>query len=203
VAVVQAAYVQGIGSRRVDGLVPALGMPGISKRPDSRRCGELDEVVARFRARRLDGPYPCVWLDATVVKAREQGRVVSQAVVIAIGVWASGEREVLGFDVGPSEDGAFWTACLRGLVARGLGGVQLVVSDAHQGRKGASAAVLGRASWQRGRVPFVRNALALVPKTASQMVAATIGTVFVQPEAASARRHGGGWRMGSGPSGRG
>ncbi len=187
VAVVQEAYVQGVSTRRVDELVKALGVGGISKSQVSRLCQALDAEVERFRTRPLAGPYPYVWLDATYVKAREAGRVVSQAVVIAIGVRASGEREVLGLDVGPSEDGAFWTAFLRGLVARGLGGVQLVISDAHHGLKGAIAAVLGGAGWQRCRVHFVRNALALVPKTAAQMVAATIRTVFVQPDVPSAR----------------
>jgi putative transposase len=191
VAVVQEAYVQGISTRRVDELVQALGMNGISKSQVSRLCQELDGEVGRFRTRRLEGPYPYVWLDATFLKVRENGRVVSQAVVIAIGVRATGEREVLGFDVGPSEDGAFWMAFLRGLVARKLGGVKLVVSDAHEGLKGAIQAVLGGASWQRCRVHFVRNALALVPKSAAQMVAATIRTVFVQPDAESAREQ---WR---------
>jgi transposase-like protein len=121
------------------------------------------------------------------VKVREAGRVVSQAIVIAIGVRTSGEREVLGLDVGPSEDGAFWLQFLRSLVARGLNGVQLVISDAHQGLKGAIPAVLGGAGWQRCRVHFVRNALALVPKQAAQMVASTIRTVFAQPDAQSAR----------------
>jgi putative transposase len=191
VAVVQEAYVQGVSTRRVDALVQALGMSGISKSQVSRLCQELDGVVAQFRGRRLEGPYPYVWLDATFVKVRRQGRVVAMAVVIAIGVKASGEREVLGFDVGPSEDGAFWLAFLRGLVARGLTGVQLAVSDAHQGLKAAIAAVLAGASWQRCRVHFVRNALALVPKGAQAMVAATIRTVFAQPDAASAREQ---WR---------
>lgn len=126
--------------------------------------------------------YPYLWLDATFVKVREGGRVVSVAVVIAIGVRASGEREVLGLDVGPSEDGAFWRQFLRGLVARGLGGVQLVVSDAHAGLKDAIATVLQGASWQRCRVHFIRNVLAFVPKGAQEMVAATIRTVFAQPE---------------------
>jgi putative transposase len=187
VAVVQEAYVQGVSTRRVDELVQALGMTGLSKSQVSRLCQELDGEVERFRSRRLEGPYPYVWLDATFVKVRDGGRVVSQAIVIAIGVRHSGEREVLGLDVGPSEDGAFWLAFLRSLVARGLAGVQLVISDAHQGLKGAIAAVLIGASWQRCRVHFVRNALGLVPKTASQMVAATIRTVFVQPDAQSAR----------------
>jgi transposase-like protein len=187
VAVVQEAYVQGVSTRRVDELVQALGLQGLSKRQVSRLCQALDAEVERFRTRRLEGPYPYVWLDATFVKVREHGRVVSMAVVIAMAVRATGEREVLGLDVGPSEDGAFWLQFLRGLVARGLTGVQLVVSDAHEGLKGAIAAVLQGASWQRCRVHFVRNALALVPRGAAQMVAATIRTVFVQPDAASAR----------------
>ena len=191
VAVVQEAYVQGVSTRRVDDLVQALGMTGISKSQVSRLCQALDGEVERFRTRRLEGPYPYVWLDATFVKVRDQGRVVSMAVVIAIGVRASGEREVLGLDVGPSEDGAFWLQFLRSLGARGLSGVKLVISDAHQGLKSAIAAVLQGAGWQRCRVHFVRNALALVPKTAAQMVAATIRTVFVQPDAAAAREQ---WR---------
>jgi|TARA_Y100000310_G_C20592804_1_gene768959 transposase-like protein len=187
VAVVQEAYIQGVSTRRVDDLVRALGMEGISKSQVSRMCQDLDEEVEGFRARELEGPYPYLWLDATFVKVREQGRVVSQAVVIAIGVKATGEREVLGLDVGPSEDGAFWLQFLRGLVARGLKGVKLAISDAHQGLKRAIEAVLQGASWQRCRVHFMRNALALVPKTAASMVAATIRTVFAQPDAANAR----------------
>src|SRR5215211_3840588 len=154
VAVVQEAYVQGVSTRRVDDLVQALGMTGISKSQVSRVCAELDAEVERFRTRRLEGPYPYVWLDATFLKVRQTGKVISMAVVIAIGVRASGEREVLGLDVGPSEDGAFWLQFLRSLVARGLAGVHLVVSDAHQGLKGAIAAVLQGASWQRCRVHF-------------------------------------------------
>jgi putative transposase len=187
VSVVQEAYVQGISTRRVDDLVQALGMQGISKSQVSRMCAELDKEVESFRTRQLTGPYPYVWLDATFVKVRDNGRVVSQAVVIAIGVTASGEREVLGLDVGPSESGAFWLAFLRGLVARGLTGVRLVVSDAHSGLKMAIESILQGAVWQRCRVHFVRDALALVPKHAQQMVAATIRTVFVQPDAAAAR----------------
>ena len=190
-AVVQEAYVQGVSTRRVDELVQALGLTGISKSQVSRICQELDGEVERFRARPLDGPYPYVWLDATYVKVRQDGRVVSMAVVLAIGVRVTGEREVLGVDVGASEEEAFWLPFLRGLVARGLGGVQLVISDAHEGLKGAIAAALAGASWQRCRVHFLRNALALVPKSAQQMVAATIRTVFAQPDAASAREQ---WR---------
>lgn len=191
VAVVQEAYIKGISTRRVDDLVQTLGITGISKSQVSRLCQELDGEVERFRTRRLDGPYPYVWLDATFVKAREAGRVVSQAIVIAIGVTATGEREVMGLDVGPSEDGAFWLQFLRGLVARGLSGVQLVISDAHTGLKGAIAAVLVGAAWQRCRVHFMRNALALVPKQAAQIVAPMIRTAFAQPDAASTREQ---WR---------
>lgn len=185
-AVVQEAYVQGVSTRRVDDLVQALGLDGISKSQVSRICRELDSEVERFRSRRLEGPYPYVWLDATVVKSREDGRVVSQAVVIAIGVRASGEREVLGVDVGASENGAFWLQFLRNLVSRGLSQVQLVISDSHGGLKGAIGAVLTGAGWQRCRVHFMRNALAAVQKSAAQMVAATIRTVFAQPDAAGA-----------------
>jgi putative transposase len=191
VAVVQEAYVQGVSTRRVDDVVKALGLEGLSRSQVSRLCAELDAEVERFRSRKLEGPYPYVWLDATFLKVRQDGRVVNMAVVIAVGVRASGEREVLGLAVGPSEDGAFWTQFLRGLVARGLSGVRLVISDAHEGLKGAIAAVLQGAGWQRCRVHFVRNALALVPKAAAPMVAATIRTVFVQPDPASAREQ---WR---------
>jgi putative transposase len=191
-AVVQEAYVHGVSTRKVDDLVKALGMSGISKSRVSELCKELDEEVERFRSRPLEGSYPYVWVDATYLKARQDGRVASKAVVIAVGVKAqSGEREVLGFDVGPSEDGAFWTLFVRSLVARGLSGVRLVTSDAHRGLKGAVEAVLVGASSQRCRVHFMRNALWLVPKTAQQMVGATIRTAFAQPDSQSARQQ---WR---------
>jgi len=165
--------------------VQTLGLTGISKSQVSVICGELDTEVERFRSRPLgEASYPYVWLDATYVKTRVNGRVAGQAVVIAIGLNAqTGQREVLGIDVGPSEDGAFWLTFLRGLVARGLAGVHLVVSDAHEGLKTAIGAVLHGASWQRCRVHFLRNALALVPKSEQHLVAATIRTVFVQPNA--------------------
>jgi transposase-like protein len=192
VAVVQEAYVHGVSTRRVDDLVQALGLQGISKSQVSVLCQELDGEVERFRTRPLSAAYPYVWLDATYVKGRQDGRVVALAVVIAMGLnAATGLREVLGVEVGPSEDGAFWHSFLRGLVARGLTGVQLVVSDAHEGLKTAIGAVLHGASWQRCRVHFVRNALAVVPKAAAQLVAATIRTVFAQPDAAGAREQ---WR---------
>jgi putative transposase len=191
-AVVQEAYVHGVSTRKVDELVKALGMGGISKSRVSELCEELDEEAECFRGRPLEGPYPYVWVDATYLKARQDGRVASTAVVIAVGVNAqTGEREVLGLDVGPSEDGAFWTSFLRSLVARGLSGVRLVTSDSHRGLKGAIEAVLQRASWQRCRVHFMRNALCLVPKAAQQMVGATIRTVFAQPDALSAHQQ---WR---------
>jgi len=192
-AVVQEAYVHGVSTRKVDELVKALGMGGISKSRVSELCEELDGEVARFRNRPLEGSYPYVWVDATYVKARQDGRVASVAVVIAVGVKAqTGEREVLGMDVGPSEDGA----CLERLLAfagrqrtpRGEAGHQ---SDAHRGLKSAVRTVLVGASWQRCRVHFMRNALSLVPKAAQQMVGATIRTVFAQPDAASAREQ---WR---------
>ena len=191
VAVVREAYVNGVSTRKVDGLVQALGLDGISKSQVSRLCETLDAEVERFRQRPLEGAYPYVWLDATFVKVRDGGRVVSMAVVVAIGVNGDGQREVLGLDVGPSEDGAFWHQFLRGLVARGLGGVQLVISDAHQGLKSSIAAVLQGATWQRCRVHFLRNVLGLVPKASMEMVAATIRTVFAQPDPASAREQ---WR---------
>ena len=192
VAVVQEAYVGGVSTRRVDGLVKSLGLDGVSKSQVSRLCATLDAEVERFRTRSLMDLYPYLWVDATFVKARVDGRVVSQAVVVAVGVRADGVREVLGVDVGPSEDGAFWLAFLRGLVARGLRGVQLVTSDAHEGLRQAIGAVLHGAGWQRCRVHFLRNALALVPKAAQALVAATIRTVFAQPTAEAARQQ---WRQ--------
>ena len=192
VAAVRQAYVQGVSTRRADELVKALGLDGISKSQVSRLCEELDTEVERFRTRKLEGNSPYIWVDATFLKVRQDHRVVNMAGVIAVGLnAATGQREVLGVDVGPSEDSAFWLRFLRGLVARGLAGVQLVTSDSHQGLKGAIAAVLQGASWQRCRTHFMRNALCLVPKGTQQMVAATIRTVFVQPDAASAREQ---WR---------
>ena len=184
-AVVMEAYLHGVSTRKVDDLVKALGADtGISKSEVSRICADLDQEVGAFRDRSLAGQhFPYVFLDATYCKARVNRRVVSQAVVIATGVRADGWREVLGFAVGDSEDGAFWTAFLRSLKARGLGGVQLVVSDAHTGLKQAISAVLLGAAWQRCRVHFLRNVLAQVPKGSSEMVAAAIRTIFAQPKA--------------------
>jgi len=185
-AVVMEAYLHGVSTRKVDDLVKALGADsGISKSEVSRICAGLDEEVAAFRDRSLaDAAFPYVFLDATYCKARIGRRVVSQAVVIATGVRADGNREVLGFDVGDSENGAFWTAFLRSLKARGLAGVQLVVSDAHEGLKAAIGSVLLGSSWQRCRVHFTRNVLDLVAKSNAEMVAAAIRTIFAQPDAA-------------------
>jgi hypothetical protein len=184
-AVIMEAYLHGVSTRKVDDLVKALGADtGISKSEVSRICKDLDEEVGAFRDRSLAGTtYPYVFLDATYCKARVNHRVVSQAIVVAIGVTADGRREVLGMDVGDSEDGAFWTAFLRSLKARGLGGVQLVISDAHSGLKQAIAAVLIGSAWQRCRVHFMRNVLAVVPKGNAEMVAAAIRTIFAQPDA--------------------
>jgi len=184
-SVVQEAYVLGVSTRKVEALVQSLGIAGISKSEVSRICGGLDEEVERWRHRPLLWRYPYLWLDATYIKVRDSGRVMSQAVIIAYGVRETGEREVIGLEVGPGEDGAFWKEFLRSLVARGLSGVMLVVSDAHIGLREAIAAVLTGASWQRCRVHFMRNALARVPRTAQAMVAATIRTIFAQPDGES------------------
>jgi putative transposase len=185
-AVVMEAYVHGTSTRKVDDLVKALGVEaGISKSEVSRICAELDAEVAAFRSRSLaHTSFPYLFVDATYLKARVDGRVVSRAVVIATGVTADGGREVLGLDVGDSEDGAFWTAFLRSLKARGLQGVQLVISDAHTGLKQAISAVMAGAAWQRCRVHFLRNVLARVPRGSAEMVAAAIRTIFAQPTAA-------------------
>ena len=183
-AVVMEAYLHGVSTRKVDDLVKALGADtGISKSEVSRICADLDAEVASFRDRSLaDAVFPYVFLDATYCKARVNRRVVSQAVVVATGVRGDGWREVLGFAVGDSEDGAFWTAFLRSLKARGLAGVQLVISDAHVGLKQAIAGVLLGAAWQRCRVHFLRNVLAAVPRGNAEMVAAAVRTIFAQPD---------------------
>ncbi len=185
-AVIQEAYVKGISTRKVDDLVRALGMDGISRSEVSRICKALDGEVTAFRSRPIEGCHPYVWLDATYHKVREAGRVVSMATVVAVGVSSDGWRQVLGVDVGPSEDEAFWTAFLRSLVRRGLKDVALVISDAHEGLKAATAKVLAGASWQRCRVHFMRNLLATVPRSASGTVAAIVRTIFIQPDHASA-----------------
>ena len=189
-AVVMQAYVEGVSTRRVDDIVIAMGGTGISRSEVSRICAELDTEVAAWRTRPLDEQaFPYVFLDATYCKARVNKRVVSQAVVIATGVSADGRREVLGCAVGDSETEVFWTEFLRDLRDRGLGGVQLVISDSHRGLTNAVGTVLQGASWQRCRVHFMRNALAKVTKGHAELVAATIRTIFAQPTADLARAH--------------
>jgi len=185
-AVVQEAYVHGVSTRKVDDLLKALGLDGMSKSEVSRICAELDVEVEAFRSRPITGEHPYLWIDATYHKVRQDGRVQSMATVVAIGVTADGERQILGVDAGPSEDAAFWTAFLRSLVKRGLHGVRLVISDAHEGLKKALATVLGGASWQRCRVHFMRNLLATVPHGAREPVAALVRTIFAQPDHRSA-----------------
>lgn len=183
VAVVAECYVRGVSTRRVEGLVQAMGIEALSKSQVSRMAAELDDEVREFRNRPLDGgPYTYVTLDALTQKVREGGRIVNVAVVLAVGVNAEGHREVLGFDVITTEDGAGWLAFLRGLVARGLAGVALVVSDAHPGLVDAVRSTLVGAAWQRCRTHFMRNLLTRVPKSAQAMVATLVRTIFAQPD---------------------
>jgi transposase-like protein len=189
-AVIQEAYVQGVSTRSVDDLVKALGMDGISKSQVSRLCGEIDERVGTFLTRPIEGDWPYIWLDATYVKARRDHHIVSVAVIVAVGVNADGRREVLGMTTGNSEAEPFWVAFLRSLTRRGLRGVKLVVSDAHEGLKAAIGKVLS-ATWQRCRVHFMRNAMAHAGKTQRRIVSAWIGTAFAQDTADAAREQ---WR---------
>jgi transposase-like protein len=190
-AVVQEAYVHGVSTRSVDDLVKAMGMTGISKSQVSRLCAEIDEKVKAFLSRPIEGDWPYLWIDATYVKVRQSGRIVSVAVIVAVGVNSDGRREVLGMDIGPSEAETFWTEFLRKLARRGLRGVKLVISDAHEGIKAAIAKVL-HASWQRCRVHFMRNALAHAGRQGRRVVAAFIGTAFVQDDAEAAKTQ---WRQ--------
>ena len=190
-AVIQEAYIQGVSTRSVDALVQAMGMSGISSSQVSRLCQEIDDRVAVFLNRPLEGDWPYLWLDATYLKARTGGRIVSTAVIIAVAVNSDGRREVLGMDIGPSEAERFWTEFLRKLARRGLRGVKLVVSDAHEGLKAAVAKVL-HACWQRCRVHFMRNVLAHAGKSGRRVVAAFIGTAFAQEDADTARAQ---WRQ--------
>jgi putative transposase len=191
VAAIADAYLAGVSTRRVDKLVRTLGVEGISKSEVSRLASSLDEVVAAYRSRPLSGAYPFLALDALVVKAREGGRIASVACVHAVGVSADGRRESLGLELITSEDGAGWTAFLRGLVSRGLSGVVLVTSDAHQGLTDAIAATLPGTSWQRCRTHFMRNLLTRVPRSAQPFVATLVRSIFAQPEAEQVReQHG-------------
>lgn len=190
-AVIQEAYIQGISTRSVDDLVKAMGMTGISKSQVSRLCAEIDGKVATFLDRPLEGDWPYVWLDATYVKVRQDGRIVSVAVIIAVGANTAGRREVLGMAIGPSEAETFWTDFLRKLARRGLRGVKLVISDAHEGIKAAVSKVLC-ATWQRCRVHFMRNVLAHAGKQGRRVVSAFIGTAFALDDACAARTQ---WRQ--------
>ena len=184
-AVIQEAYIQGISTRSVDDLVQAMGGTGVSKSQVSRLCEEIDTRVDAFLHRPIEGDWPYLWIDATYVKVRQEGRIVSVAVIIAVGVNSDGRREVLGMDIGASEAEPFWTAFLRSLTHRGLRGVKLVISDNHGGIKAAVSKVL-TATWQRCRVHFMRNALAHAGKRGKRVVAAFIATAFAQdtPQAA-------------------
>lgn len=185
-AVVQEAYLKGVSTRKVDDLLKALGLTGIDKSKVSRICKELDQSVEQFRQRQLQESYPYVWLDALYLKVRQNHRVVSLAMVVAVGVDEEGERHLLGFDLGGSEDEAFWLAFLRSLVTRGLKRVQLVISDAHEGLKKALSQVFAGASWQRCRVHFMRNLLARIPHRDKQAVADAARLIFEQPNRQSA-----------------
>src|SRR3984957_12458295 len=187
----QGAYGHGVSTRSVDDLVKAMGMSGISKSQVSRLCEEIDEKVKAFLCRPIEGDWPYLWIDATYLKVRQSGRIVSVAVIIAVGVNGDGRREVLGMDVGPSEAEPFWTEFLRKLARRGLRGIKLVISDAHEGIKAAVARVLN-ATWQRCRVHFMRNVLAHAGRQGRRVVAAFIGTAFVQDDAEVASKQ---WRQ--------
>jgi putative transposase len=184
-AVIQEAYVQGVSTRSVDDLVKAMGMSGISKSQVSRLCEEIDGKVKAFLERPIEGDWPYIWIDATYLKARRGGRIVSVAAIIAVGVNSDGRREVLGMEIGTSEAEPIWTEFLRQLTRRGLRGVKLVVSDAHEGIKAAVTKVLC-ATWQRCRVHFMRNALAHAGKSGRRVVSAFIGTAFAQETAEAA-----------------
>lgn len=190
-AVIQEAYIQGISTRSVDDLVKAMGMSGISKSQVSRLCEEIDVRVNDFLSRPLEGDWPYLWLDATYIKARTDGRIVSVAAIIAVAVNTEGRREVVGMTTGASEAEPFWTDFLRKLKRRGLNGVKLVISDAHEGLKAAIGKVFS-ATWQRCRVHFMRNVLAHASKGNREMVAAAIRTAFTQPDHKAAVKQ---WRQ--------
>ena len=185
-AVIQEAYIQGISTRSVDDLVKAMGLDGMSKSEVSRLCEDIDVRVKAFLERPIEGDWPYLWIDATYVKVRQNGRIVSVAVIIAVGANSDGRREVLGMAVGPSEAEPFWTDFLRGLARRGLRGVKLVISDAHEGIKAAVSKVM-HASWQRCRVHFMRNVMAHAGRSGRRVVSAFIATAFAQDDAAAAK----------------
>jgi transposase-like protein len=185
VAVIQEAWVSGVSTRRVDDLVQAMGLSGISKSPVGKLCKDIDERVGAFLDRPLVGEWPYLWLDATYLKQREGGRIVSVAAIIAVAVSTEGKREIVGLHIGPSEAETFWSTFLKSLARRGLRGVKLVISDAHEGLKAAIRRVFG-SSWQRCRVHWMRNALSYVPKGQQSMVSAALRQAFIQPDRAQA-----------------
>jgi transposase-like protein len=187
VAVIQEAWIGGVSTRRVDELAQAMGLSGLDKSRVSKLCKEIDERVNGFLERPLAGEWPYLWLDATYLKVREGGRIVSIAAIVAVAVDSQGRREIVGLHLGPSEAETFWATFLRKLLKRGLSGVKLVISDAHEGLKAAIRRVLG-ATWQRCRVHWMRNALAHVSKSQQTMVAAALRQAFLQPDQPSARR---------------
>jgi putative transposase len=187
VAVIQEAWIGGVSTRRVDELVQAMGLSGISKSQVSKLCKDIDERVTAFLERPIEGEWPYLWLDATYLKVREGGRIVSVAAIIAVAVSTDGRREIVGLGISPSEAEPFWSSFIKGLVRRGLKGVKLVISDAHEGLRLAITRVLG-ATWQRCRVHWMRNALAHVPKGQHTMVAAAIRQAFLQPDAEAAHQ---------------
>lgn len=185
VAVIQEAWISGVSTRRVDDLVQAMGLSGIGKSTVSKLCKDIDERVGGFLDRPLTGDWPYLWLDATYLKQREGGRIVSVAAIIAVAVNTDGKREIVGLHIGPSEAETFWSTFLKSLVRRGLSGVKLVISDAHEGLKAAIRRVFS-ASWQRCRVHWMRNALSYVPKAQQSMAAAAMRQAFIQPDRAAA-----------------
>lgn len=191
VAVIQEAWIGGVSTRRVDDLVQAMGLTGIGKSSVSKLCRDIDERVTAFLERPLTGDWPYLWLDATYLKQREGGRIVSVAAIIAVAVNTDGKREIVGLHIGPSEAETFWATFLKSLLRRGLQGVKLVISDAHEGLKAAIRRVFS-ASWQRCRVHWMRNALAYMPKAQQSMAAAALRQAFLQPDreaASQALRH--------------
>ena len=190
-AVIQEAYIQGVSTRAVDDLVQAMGGSGVSKSQVSRLCADIDDRVKAFLDRPIEGEWPYLWIDATYLKVRQEGRVVSVAVIVAVGVNTDGRREILGMDIGASEAETFWTDALRKLKRRGLKGVKLVISDAHEGIKAAVSKVFST-TWQRCRVHFMRNVLAHAGKSGRRVVAAFIATAFAQDTAEAARQQ---WRQ--------
>ena len=191
VSVIQEAWIGGVSTRRVDELVQAMGLSGISKSQVSKLCKDIDERVNAFLERPIEGEWRYLWLDATYLKVREGGRIVSVAAIIAVAVSTEGRREIVGLGIGPSEAEPFWSSFIKGLVRRGLNGVKLVISDAHDGLRLAITRVLG-VTWQRCRVHWMRNALAYVPKGQHTMVAAAIRQAFLQPDAEAAHQT---WRQ--------